>query len=116
MTDVPRSLQRPSNATARRGGVAGVAAGTTAVAGDLTVASGVTLTLSPGWNLITLPEGPLADILDAAEECYSAVYRLDGSGWARYAPDAPAYVNSMTWSSQDAFWLESTGLCSEVDI
>lgn len=77
---------------------------------------GVTLTLFPGWNLITLPEGPLADILDTAEDCYSAVYRLDDSGWARFAPDAPAYVNTMTWSSQDAFWLESTGLCSEVDI
>lgn len=77
---------------------------------------GITLTLSPGWNLITLPEGPLADILDVAKECYAAVYRLDGAGWARFAPDAPAYVNSMSWSSRDAFWLESTGVCSEVDI
>lgn len=79
---------------------------------------GMTLTFGPGWNLLTLPAGPLADILDTAEGCYTAVYRVDGVGigWSMYSPLVPGYVNSMTESTGEALWFESTGACGEVEI
>ncbi len=77
---------------------------------------GLTITIYESWNLVTLPEGPIADILDTAAGCYTAVYRLEGDSWGRFAPGAPAYANSIAWSNGGAIWLEGTGNCGDIDI
>ena len=64
--------------------------------------------LNPGWNLVTLPAGPLADILDTARGCFSAVYQMEGDHWRRYVPDAPAYASNLSSSTGGPFWVLGT--------
>lgn len=66
------------------------------------------ITLMAGWNLVTLPAGPLGDILDTASQCFSAVYQADGDHWLRYVLGAPAYANNLSLSSGGAFWILGT--------
>ena len=77
---------------------------------------GLSVTILPGWNLVTLPQGPLSDILDTAAGCYRAVYRLEGEAWGKFAPGVPRYVNTMTHSSGGAVWLEGILDCGAVPI
>ncbi len=66
------------------------------------------ITLLTGWNLVTLPPGPLSDILDTARQCFSAVYQADADHWLRYVPGAPAYTNNLSVSNGGAFWILGT--------
>ena len=52
--------------------------------------SGYTLSIQPGaWVLVTLPPGPIQDVLARVRGCYEAVYQLQGDQWLRYSPDVP---------------------------
>lgn len=75
------------------------------------------LNLAPdGWALVTLPTGPIADVLGNAEGCFAAVYQLAGpDDWTRYAPDAPPYASNLTWSAGGAFWILGNGVnCGQI--
>lgn len=71
-------------------------------------ADGAKITLSPGWNLVILPAGPLGDILYRARGCYSAVYQQVGDHWLRYSNDVPPYARNLVTSNGGAFWIEGT--------
>jgi hypothetical protein len=77
-----------------------------------------TLELAPGeWNLVTLPAGPLAEVLARAEGCYVAVYQLQGGEWLRYAPGVPAYARNLVTSDGGAFWIMASDEdCGEIDL
>ena len=77
---------------------------------------GVTVTINAGWNLVYLPLGGLADILDTARQCFDAVYKPSGTGWLRYVPGAPAYVSNLQQSLGEAFWIEGTANCGTIGI
>jgi hypothetical protein len=64
--------------------------------------------LYSGWNLVTLPVGPLSDILDTARQCFTAVYQANGDGWLRYLPGAPAYASNLAASNGTPVWILGT--------
>jgi hypothetical protein len=66
------------------------------------------ITITAGWNLVTLPAGQLSDILDTARQCFSAVYQTEGDHWLRYVPAAPGYASNLTRSTGGAFWILGT--------
>ena len=69
---------------------------------------GSTLTVYEGWNLVTLPAGPVSDVLHRAAGCYRAIYQQNGSEWLRYSPEAPAYANNLQTLNGGTFWIEGT--------
>ena len=69
---------------------------------------GATVILHTGWNLVTLPSGPVTQVLHRAKGCYSAVYQQQGDRWLRYAPGVPAYANNLQTLNGGAFWVEGT--------
>lgn len=71
-------------------------------------ADGAQITLSPGWNLVILPTGPLGDLLYRARGCYTAVYQQVGDRWLRYSNDVPPYARNLVTSNGGAFWIEGT--------
>jgi hypothetical protein len=77
---------------------------------------GVSVLILSGWNLVTLPPGPIEDILDTAAGCYGAVYKFTGGGWERYSPLLPAYAQNLKMSEGQAFWIEGTANCGFIDI
>jgi len=67
------------------------------------------ITLTPGqWNLVTLPAGPLNDVLARMHGCYEAVYQLRDGAWQRYSADVPLYARSMLTSNGGAFWIKAS--------
>lgn len=79
---------------------------------------GGTITIDAGWNLVTLPAGPITDILDTAQGCFEAVYQYRGDQWLRYSPLVPAYANNLVTSAGGAFWIKGTGAknCASIRI
>jgi len=77
---------------------------------------GMTLEIHIGWNLVTLPPGPIADILDTAQGCIASVFKPSNGGWERYAPFLPAYVQNLVMSEGQAFWIAGTANCGLIDI
>ena len=79
---------------------------------------GVTVTIArDGWTLLTLPAGPIADVLARARGCYVAVYQLQGEEWRRYSPDVPAYALNLTASNGGVFWIKgSTTTCGPISL
>jgi cell division septation protein DedD len=77
---------------------------------------GAVVRITDGWSLVTLPPGPLDDVLDVAEACFSSVYRQVGNGWLRYSPNVPSYVNNMAMADGGAYWIEGIADCGEIDI
>ncbi|MEO9255054.1 MAG: hypothetical protein ABI305_05910 [Tepidiformaceae bacterium] len=76
-----------------------------------------TITITQGWNLVTLPAGSLTDILDTARRCFSAVYEPSGADWLRYVPDAPSYASNLSASAGGVFWILGTNAnCGAVRI
>ena len=69
---------------------------------------GATVILYEGWNLVTLPSGPVAAVLHRAKGCYGAIYQQQGGGWLRYAPEVPAWANNLQTLNGGAFWVEGT--------
>ena len=57
---------------------------------------------------MTLPAGPVSDVLHRAAGCYRAIYQQNGSGWLRYSPEAPAYANNLQTLNGGTFWIEGT--------
>jgi hypothetical protein len=71
---------------------------------------GYTLTLAAdAWTLVTLPPGPIEDVLARARGCYVAVYQQQGDAWLRFSPDVPAYARNLTYSNGGAFWIKGSG-------
>jgi hypothetical protein len=66
------------------------------------------VTLYSGWNLVTLPPGPLTDILDTARQCFTAVYQANGDGWLRYLPGLPVYASNLAASNGTPVWILGT--------
>lgn len=79
---------------------------------------GGTLSIATGWNLVTLPAGPLDDILDTARGCFNAIYQQQGDHWLRYSPLVPAWANNLTSSNGSGFWIDGTGArgCANIRI
>lgn len=76
---------------------------------------GVTVTILPGWNLVTLPAGPIDDVLDMARGCYSAVYQLGpAGGWRVYSPDVPAYARTLQSTQGIPVWILGTASCTDI--
>ncbi len=71
-------------------------------------ADGAAVTLYEGWNLVTLPAGPVTQVLARADGCYRAIYQQQGDRWLRYSPDVPAYANNLQTLNGGAFWVEGT--------
>lgn len=68
----------------------------------------VELRLVPGeWNLVTLPPGPLEEVLARAHGCIEAVYQLKGETWTRWSADVPGYARSLVISDGGAVWLRA---------
>lgn len=64
--------------------------------------------LGPGWNLTTLPPGPVEQVLARAGGCYRAIYQWNGERWLRYVPGAPQYANNLQTLNGGAIWIEGT--------
>jgi hypothetical protein len=79
---------------------------------------GATLAISSGWNLVTLPPGPIADVLARAGGCFTSIYEQDGDHWLRYSPLVPGWANNLANSNGGAFWINGTGAqgCSRIQI
>ncbi len=70
---------------------------------------GVTIAISTGWNLVTLPAGPIVDLLARAGGCFTSIYQQQGDHWRRYSPLVPDYANNLSSSGGGAFWINGTG-------
>lgn len=79
-------------------------------------ADGASVTLWSGWNLVTLPPGPVAEILTRAQGCYRAVYKQEGDTWLRYSPVVPAYANNLHTTNGGTFWVEGTANCGLIQL
>ncbi|MFN0147812.1 MAG: hypothetical protein ACKVT1_15005 [Dehalococcoidia bacterium] len=79
---------------------------------------GVTITIPrDGWTLVTLPAGPIADVLARARGCYVAVYQLQGDEWRRYSPEAPAYALNLGTSNGGVFWIKGgSTVCGPISL
>lgn len=71
-------------------------------------ADGAKVILGAGWNLTTLPPGPVEQVLARASGCYRAVYQWYGERWLRYVPGAPQYANNLQTLNGGALWIEGT--------
>ncbi|MFN0096770.1 MAG: hypothetical protein ACKVVT_18590 [Dehalococcoidia bacterium] len=102
-------------ATATKSGTATPTSTPTKTATPTRTATGVprynaVLALVPGnWALVTLPPGPLADVLARAYGCYEVVYAFENGNWMRYSPDVPAYAQNFTTSTGGAVWIKASG-------
>jgi hypothetical protein len=76
------------------------------------------LDLVPGqWNLVTLPAGPIAEVLARAGGCYDAVYQMQGGEWRRYSPNVPGYANNLATSNGGGFWIKASAKnCGRIDL
>ena len=80
-------------------------------------ATSITLSLSAGWNLISVPFEPLApaplDVLSPIAGQYTELLAFSNadaaSPWERFSPSAPAFVNDLTvLVPQRGYWLRMT--------
>lgn len=68
--------------------------------------------LEPGWNLVLLPSGPLADSMPELL-CADAVYRFENGGWRVWLRDgAPPLLTLNTVDAANAYWVHADGECS----
>jgi len=67
---------------------------------------------------VTLPTGPIADLLGRAGGCFTSVYQQQGDHWLRYSPLVPDYANNLVSSGGGAFWINGTGApgCSRIQL
>ena len=77
---------------------------------------GMSVLILKGWNLVTLPRGPIQDILDTAADCYTSVYTAFGDSWRRYSPQLPAYAQNLVMSEGQAFWIAGRANCGFIEI
>lgn len=70
---------------------------------------GATVSIRSGWNLVTLPNGPLADVLARANGCFTSIYQPNGEGWLRYSTLVPAWANNLEAISGVPVWINGTG-------
>lgn len=69
--------------------------------------------LAAGWNLATLPPGPLQNTLGLLD-CVQAVYARDGSDWLVWVRNGSPVLNSLTFAQGDAaYWVFASASCSE---
>jgi sugar lactone lactonase YvrE len=71
----------------------------------------VTIPLEPGWNLVGInaPERSPGDMLASIDGHYDLVYTTVGGIWLRYAPDGPAFANTLaTMQPGHAYWIHVT--------
>ncbi len=67
------------------------------------------LALIPGtWSLVTLPPGPIDQVLARAYGCYEVVYAFEGGEWRRYSPDVPKYARNLAQSTGSALWIKAS--------
>lgn len=69
---------------------------------------GISITLWAGWNLVMLPAGPVESVLGRAAGCFEAVYQFDGTGWLRYVPGGPGYVNTLGSVQPGPAWVKGS--------
>ncbi len=79
-------------------------------------ADGASVTLWNGWNLVTLPPGPVPEVLTRANGCFRAVYKQEGDAWLRYSPVVPAYANNLHATNGGTFWVEGTANCGLIQL
>jgi hypothetical protein len=81
----------------------------------------LSLTLQPGWNLVSLPSVPaqhdVPSVLAALAGRYGLVYAWDAAAgvWRKYDAQAPAYANDLaTLEPSQGFWLQITAAQPQV--
>lgn len=69
--------------------------------------------LAAGWNLATLPPGPLQYTVGQLD-CVAAVYARSGGEWLVWVRDGSPALNSLSLAQGDAaYWVYATASCSE---
>jgi hypothetical protein len=79
---------------------------------------GATLELTPGgWSFVSLPAGPLTEVLARAHGCYEAVYQLQGESWLRYSLLVPAYARNLFATDGSPVWIKASGAnCGRIEL
>ncbi len=69
------------------------------------------VTLRPGWNLVTLPGGPIASFIEDLP-CAAAVYGWGQEGWATWVRGASPLLRASSSGQPDsAYWVLADGAC-----
>lgn len=72
----------------------------------------ISVSLGPGWNLVTLPEGPVGSFMDRLP-CAAAVYGWAQGEWATWVRGAsPLLRPTSTGQAGMAYWVSADGACS----
>jgi hypothetical protein len=72
------------------------------------------VTLEQGWNLVMLPAGPIEEVMERFAGCFASVYewRPAEGRWLRFAPGAPAYVNTLAATDGQGVWVHGLMHCT----
>ncbi len=71
-----------------------------------------TLSISPGWNLVRLPSGPIEDAMTALR-CASSVYAYRDGRWDSWLRDAfPPLATLTQIEAGQAYWLHASTACA----
>jgi hypothetical protein len=75
------------------------------------VAPGRLVRLQPGWNLVVLPPGPLAEVV-ATLACAQAVYSPGESGWSAWIRGVVAPLQGIAYANGGhAYWVFASTSC-----
>jgi hypothetical protein len=73
---------------------------------------GLPVSLEPGWNLVTLPAGGLAQTM-AGLRCAAAVYAFDGGAWRVWVRGGLDAFNTLLEAKAGlAYWVQADGACA----
>jgi hypothetical protein len=74
--------------------------------------AGLPVSLERGWNLVTLPPGPLTATM-AGLSCGEAVYAFDGGAWRIWIREGAAALNTLDAAEDGrAYWVQADGPCA----